>query len=216
VRNATERLERPRGEGHVAEEGAGRGPVLDVAGVRDGPGERPPPPPLRRCRRRRLPLRLAPDGVVVVGLGLHGRDHGGLALGGAAAAGGDGVEDNVGDGIREADAEASLEEAGDQRRHLAHRQPVQRRRVEPVDGLEKRRSVLDEAPRRVASVGAVGVGRPAPAATLARPRHDRSESRRGDNGWGRRSRDEIGQISLRRRRVEFPSLASTKSSFYFV
>ena len=160
--------------------------------------------------RRRLPLRLAPDGVVVAaaGLGRHGRDSGGLALGGAAAAGGD----DVGDGVREADAEAGLEEARDQRRHLAHRQPVQRRRVEPVDGLQKRRSVLDDAPRPVASVGEVGVGRPAPAATLARPRHDRSEQRRGDDGWGRRYTSRNRFLD----RLEFPGLASTKSSFYFV
>lgn len=129
----------------------------DVAGVGDDPGERAPPSP-RRC--------LAVDGTA--------KNHG-LALREALV--GEGVDDDVGDEIREAGAEAGLEEARDQRRHLLHRQPVQRRRVVPVDGIQQRRSVPNDTILVVVSVGALREGVSSGAAPATFAGHDRRSGR---------------------------------------
>uniref|UniRef100_A0A0A9C194 Uncharacterized protein n=1 Tax=Arundo donax TaxID=35708 RepID=A0A0A9C194_ARUDO len=71
---------------------------------------------------------------------------GGVGLGG----GGEGVGEDAGDGIQKAEADAGVEEARDQRRHLLDREPVERRLVVPMDVLEKLRqhSAADRLRRR--------------------------------------------------------------------
>lgn len=117
---------------------------------------------------------------------------------------GDGVDDDVGDGIHEAEADAGVKEGRDERRRLLHREPAERSLVVPMDVPEQLRQHNTPLLHRR---GLVGIGAIAAAPACRRRRGGGSGASGGAIAAALRCRRHQGRDSTGAAPPRGPSLS---------